>query len=51
MKTEKKVRKVPFFVRFLERQEKDDAYPKVKSNLRAGKLDQTMKAPSDKDEI
>ncbi len=47
--------KRPFFARFLESQEK---YPRVKTDLRAGAqtkpikdLDQTMKYPSDNDEI
>lgn len=49
---------VPFFARYLEGQE----FPQVKSNVKAGavttkfpsdkdELEQTMKAPSDQDEI
>ncbi|MEM7310254.1 MAG: microviridin/marinostatin family tricyclic proteinase inhibitor [Planctomycetota bacterium] len=54
-------KKTPFFARFLEGQE----YPEVKTDVKAGKgplvtmkwpsddddLEQTMKAPSDSDEI
>lgn len=48
----KQDRKAPFFARFLENQkDQEEKYPRVKSKVRAGKPDQTMKAPSDKDEI
>ena len=45
---EKDTEKVePFFARYLEGQD----FPVVHTDVKAGKLDQTMKAPSDKDEI
>jgi len=45
----------PFFARFLEGQE----FPQIKTNVKAGaitskqldQLEQTMKAPSDRDEV
>lgn len=42
----KKVTKKPFFAKFLENQIKKDNL----ANTKAGKLDQTMKYPSDSDE-
>ncbi len=46
-KKEKKERKeVPFFARFLEKQE----FPRVKSEVKAGRWYVTMKWPSDDDE-
>ena len=50
-----KQKETPFFARFLEGQE----FPQVKTSIKAGaitlkrddQLEQTMKAPSDKDEI
>jgi HAMP domain-containing protein len=42
-------RKVPFFVRYLEAQQ--DEQLEVKTDVKAGKPEQTMKAPSDRDEI
>jgi hypothetical protein len=54
----KSEKEVPFFARYLEGQQ----FPQVKTSVKAGKattkypsdtdeLEQTMKAPSDKDEI
>jgi hypothetical protein len=37
----------PFFARYLEQQE----VVSVRTDVKAGKPDQTMKAPSDRDEI
>lgn len=50
MKSEAKEPKpiqAPFFVRFLEQQEA----LAVRTDVKAGKPEQTMKAPSDRDEI
>jgi len=46
-KEEPKPVQVPFFVRFLEQQQA----LAVQTDVKAGKPDQTMKAPSDRDEI
>ena len=47
MKNKKQKKDVPFFARFLERQQ----YPKVKTNVKAGdgSGDVTLKFPSDQD--
>lgn len=49
MKQEKKASSVPFFARFLSKQVETGV--KVKTGMRAGKPNKTLKYPSDGDEI